>query len=321
MEDPNHRSFNSRHGCEPIPHVPPRSTLVFLKECVLTRKHAQLILFCGLPSSGKTYRARQLVTDFEARIRNAEHSPTQPSSTHDQADGHAGSATTTSFGPNQQLAPKRTSRSRPLTLHYISDHTLHIPRSAYAASAAEKTARATISTAVKRALGRDAVVVVDSGNYIKGWRYQLHCEAKAVGVRSCVLQIGVLSERARAINAQRFQAKAVTDDEERRGETSRAEIGGDGEGEPYDGDVWEELAMRFEEPNGMTRWDSPLFPVVWDDAAPPCDRIWDEVVRGVGRDGKTLGAVKPNKATVLVRASKFALLGDTAPLQGADWNF
>lgn len=41
---------------------------------------------------------------------------------------------------------------------------------------------------VKRALGRDTIVIVDGMNYIKGWRYQLWCEAKAVGTTCTVVR-------------------------------------------------------------------------------------------------------------------------------------
>lgn len=62
------------------------------------------------------------------------------------------------------------------------------------------------------------------------------------------------------------------------------------EGE-YPDDVFDNLVFRFEEPNGMARWDSPLFTVPHVDAAPDLLGIWDAVARG--------GKVVPNYATVL----------------------
>jgi tRNA uridine 5-carbamoylmethylation protein Kti12 len=53
----------------------------------------------------------------------------------------------------------------------------------------------------------------------------------------------------------------------------------------------------------MTRWDSPLFIVVEEDATPPCDQIWEALI---GNDGKTK-LVKQNLATVLVRTLCTAL--------------
>ncbi len=51
----------------------------------------------------------------------------------------------------------------------------------------------------------------------------------------------------------------------------------------------------------MTRWDRPLFTVLHDDAAPPCDAIWQALV---GRDGEAK-TVKPHQATILVRETIF----------------
>lgn len=64
----------------------------------------------------------------------------------------------------------------------------------------------------------------------------------------------------------------------------------------YEKDVFENLILRYEEPNGMNRWDSPLFIVPFDDAAPNFDAIWDAMI---GSDGKTK-VVKPNQATITV---------------------
>ncbi len=64
----------------------------------------------------------------------------------------------------------------------------------------------------------------------------------------------------------------------------------------YAKDLFENLVYRYEEPNGMTRWDSPLFTVPFDDEAPPFEAIWDAMV---GSDGK-VKTIKPNLATVAV---------------------
>lgn len=39
----------------------------------------------------------------------------------------------------------------------------------------------------KRVLARDSIVILDGMNYIKGWRYQLWCEAKAANTTCCVV--------------------------------------------------------------------------------------------------------------------------------------
>jgi protein KTI12 len=69
----------------------------------------------------------------------------------------------------------------------------------------------------------------------------------------------------------------------------------------YPEDIFENLVFRYEEPNGMTRWDSPLFTVLYNDDAPPLEAIWEAIV------GKEGGAkvVKPNAATVLVSSLNY----------------
>lgn len=174
-------------------------------------------------------------------------------------------------------------------MHLISDHTLAISRSVYNLStktqhersnnASEKDARATIYAAVKRVLSDKDIVILDGANYIKGWRYQLYCEAKAVRTRHCVVHVGASVDRARAVNDER-RARAA---------------GAVEESAPYDEECWENLVYRYEEPNAFTRWDSPLFTTPWEDEQPPCEAIWEALV---GREGGKR-VVRPNLATVL----------------------
>ena len=70
----------------------------------------------------------------------------------------------------------------------------------------------------------------------------------------------------------------------------------------YAVDIFDNLVYRYEEPNGMTRWDSPLFTIPFDDEAPPCQDIWDAMV---GSEGKAK-IVKPNLATVMVELQCFS---------------
>ena len=65
----------------------------------------------------------------------------------------------------------------------------------------------------------------------------------------------------------------------------------------YAKDIFENLVYRYEEPNGMTRWDSPLFTVPYDDETPPFEAIWDALI---GSEGN-MKTVKPNTATMIVR--------------------
>jgi len=235
--------------------------------------HGQLILLTGLPTSGKTTRASQLL-----------------------------SLLTPLASPGDAPASPTTTPSYTLTL--ISEHSLHLPRSAYAHAAHEKDARAALLAAVQRALAPRAIVLVDAACHIKGWRYQLHCEAKAAGVRSCVVHVGATVPQARAANDARLALRR------QRGQDGDGAgvVGGARERDPYDPGVWDELAARYEEPNPMARWDSPLFTVARDDAAPPHALIWAQVVAPAGRRGAAAGAlaatVRPHQATVRAPASQ-----------------
>ena len=57
----------------------------------------------------------------------------------------------------------------------------------YQEAKAEKNARAMQYSTIKRLLSQNAIVIADGLNYIKGFRYQLYCEAKAVKTPSCVV--------------------------------------------------------------------------------------------------------------------------------------
>ena len=112
----------------------------------------QLVIISGFPCAGKTYRSLQLIQNFEERISSS----TDP-------------------------------KISKLKVHHIKDESLGVSRDVYHTARTEKDARAEEMSAVKRLLGRDSIVVADGLNYIKGYRYQLFCEAKALQTPSCVV--------------------------------------------------------------------------------------------------------------------------------------
>jgi protein KTI12 len=69
----------------------------------------------------------------------------------------------------------------------VNIESLSLPRTVYRDARAEKEARAAEYSTVKRLLSKDDVVIADGLNYIKGLRYQLYCEAKAMLTPSCVV--------------------------------------------------------------------------------------------------------------------------------------
>lgn len=159
------------------------------------------------------------------------------------------------------------------------------------ANASEKDARASIYGAVKRVLSDKDIVILDGLNYIKGWRYQLHCEAKAVRTPSCILQLGCSKEKAKEVNDSRLQKETERDASQETGDPAQNE-----EEAPYSPENWENLVFRYEEPNPMTRWDSPLFTLVWEDdedqAKQVFDGLWDAIA------GEARKITRPNQATV-----------------------
>merc|ERR1711879_780276 len=54
----------------------------------------------------------------------------------------------------------------------------------------EKRLRGNLKAATERALAnKDNLVILDHGNYIKGWRYELHCMAKSTRTKSMILYL------------------------------------------------------------------------------------------------------------------------------------
>ncbi|KAI1433987.1 chromatin associated protein KTI12 [Xylaria sp. CBS 124048] len=226
-----------------------------------------LIIVTGFPTSGKSTRAKQLHAYLSERIEAATPSGATPKN----------------------------------RLHLISDQTLSISRSVYdlsalpahtrSANASEKDARATIYGAVKRVLSDKDIVILDGLNYIKGWRYQLFCESKAVRTPSCILQIGCSKEKSREVNEARLNRESTSapDAPDASSDTDEAEA-------PYEPANWENLVFRYEEPNAMTRWDSPLFTLIWEDGEEQTRQVFDSLWEAIA--GETRKIVKPNQATV-----------------------
>ncbi|OCT54233.1 hypothetical protein CLCR_00254 [Cladophialophora carrionii] len=174
-----------------------------------------LIIVTGLPCSGKTHRAQQIAASLTEFIsssadptvskRTVQVIPSQHALFDPGAGPHSGR------GVGSETAQEASS---------LRDQI-------YTSAAEEKNARAAEFSAVKRALGRDNVVVADALNYIKGYRYQLWCEAKAVGTRCCVVHVAAREDECAAWNAERAMAWGI------KSETDRgrpdAEAGADGE--------------------------------------------------------------------------------------------
>lgn len=120
----------------------------------------------------------------------------------------------------------------------IDEPSLNLDRNcAYQDMPREKNLRGMLRSAVDRAVSRDSIVIVDSLNNIKGYRYELWCLARAAGIHYCVLHCVADEVECRSWN------------EERRLKSMPA----------YDENIFNDLVRRFERPDGKNRWDSRLF--------------------------------------------------------------
>lgn len=165
----------------------------------------------------------------------------------------------------------------------------NVPAHERSANASEKNARAALYGAVKRILSDKDIVILDGLNYIKGWRYQLYCEAKEVRTPSCILQIGCAVDRAKQVNEERLAKKLAT-------EADDGDKVPGADDEPYEPANWENLVFRYEEPNPMTRWDSPLFTLIWEDDQEQTRKVFDDIWDTIA--GENRKVVRPNQSTV-----------------------
>lgn len=131
----------------------------------------------------------------------------------------------------------KDTESKP-TVRVIDETSFHLDRNqSYADMTAEKNLRGVLRSEVDRSLSKDNIIIVDSLNSIKGYRYELWCLARAVGIRYCVLYCDVEDTHCRKWNEERRE----------KGEAA------------YNDKIFEDLLRRFERPERRNRWDSPLF--------------------------------------------------------------
>ncbi|CAH1789248.1 unnamed protein product [Owenia fusiformis] len=191
----------------------------------------------------------------------------------------------------------------------ISDDVTGVPKNEiYADSKKEKETRSGLKSAVQRKITKDNVVLVDSMNYIKGFRYELFCVTKSAQSPHCVIYCDVSKENATKWNSGRPQQ------------------------EQYTQDVLDALMMRMEPPDSRNRWDSPLFTIQYDDEL-PCQQICDAIFQRKAPSQNMSTQSQPLSSTdflyeldritqatvsVIIDSQKTGIVGDAITVPGAD---
>ena len=131
----------------------------------------------------------------------------------------------------------------------VNEETLGVSKSeAYASSFSEKNLRALLKSTVERELSRDTIVILDSMNYIKGYRYELFCLVRTVQTSHCVVYLDTSVQKASELNQE------------------------------YSQELFQDLCNRMEVPEVKHRWDKPLVKVREDEA--PFEEIKDKLFGG-----------------------------------------
>ncbi|KAM9108313.1 protein KTI12 homolog [Balaenoptera acutorostrata] len=300
-----------------------------------------LVVFCGLPYSGKSRRAEEL------RVALA-------------AEGRA--------------------------VYVVDDAEVLGAEDAtvYGDSAREKALRGALRAAVERRLSRHEVVILDSLNYIKGFRYELYCLARAARTPLCLVYCvrpGGLSGGPRVAGADESPSRSVSvswrpraeeggrplaagtgvlgepqavdsvgngraqaevpkelEREETRTPDSPALVTSEFEksaehvsGAFYPPELLEALALRFEAPDSRNRWDRPLFTLVgleeplplseiraalFENRAPPPHQSTQSQPLASGTFLHQLDQVTSQVLAGLMEAQKSAVPGDLLKLSG-----
>ncbi|XP_008802903.2 protein KTI12 homolog isoform X2 [Phoenix dactylifera] len=172
------------------------------------------------------------------------------------------------------------------TVRIIDESSLHLGRNqSYADMTVEKNLRGVLRSEVDRSLSRDNIIIVDSLNNIKGYRYELWCLARASRFRYCVIFCDTEENHCREWNNKRSEM----------GECS------------YDTKIFEDLVRRFEKPDSRNRWDSPLFELFPSrdgvkQSSPAISEAVSYLTKKVDSKTRDVRVLQPTIATQNVRA-------------------
>ncbi|XP_053573239.1 protein KTI12 homolog [Bombina bombina] len=190
----------------------------------------------------------------------------------------------------------------------ISDHELGVDRNAvYADSKKEKEIRGALRAAVERKLNKEDIVILDSLNYIKGYRYELFCLIKHTQTPHCLIYCLTAPETSSMWNQERD------------------------ENDQYTQEIFDALVQRFEAPDSRNRWDSPLFTVHKNEELPLeeiCNAVFHRKAPPPNQSTQTqplsstnflheLDKVTQDVVTAVLNAQKTSIPGDIIVVPGA----
>lgn len=300
-----------------------------------------LVVFCGLPSSGKSQRTEEL---------------------------------------------RRALAGEGRTVYVVDDASVlgdqDATVTAYGDPAREKALRAALRAAVERRLSRQDVVILDSLNYIKGFRYELYCLARAARTPLCLVycirpvwpsprpsgaeaaenrdpaavsvswrpraERGEKPRVAGAVGEQRpasllangaalptvpreLDPEEILPSNPPAGVTPEPEKSAKPASHAFPPELLESLAQRFEAPDSRNRWDRPLFTVVgfeeplplaeirsalFENRAPPPHQSTQSQPLSSGNFLHQLDQATSQVLAALMEAQKGAVPGDVLKLPG-----
>ncbi|KAB5574980.1 hypothetical protein PHYPO_G00215350 [Pangasianodon hypophthalmus] len=126
--------------------------------------------------------------------------------------------------------------------------------SVYADPQKEKNLRGALRSEVERKINKDDIVILDSLNYIKGYRYELFCLIKHVQTPHCLVYC--------------LTSAALSSEWNKEREADYR----------YSQEILNALILRFEAPDSRNRWDSPLFTIQKEDRL-PFEAISDAILK------------------------------------------
>lgn len=136
-----------------------------------------LITVTGYPCSGKSTRTEQFRSFLQSKL---------------SSEDYAGSLKSIEVISDDKLGISRSSYDG--QFHHIQASSSGEVEIEIVDSKSEKTARATFFVDLQRKLDKNTIVIADSMNYIKGYRYQIYCAAREGRIRVATVRLLHMSD-------------------------------------------------------------------------------------------------------------------------------